>query len=219
MAEGRFEEAERRLEQALAETPADAGLRMRYAEVLAETGRLEAALSEVRRSVDLDRLWAPRHVELGGIYLVARQYDAAIESVERALELDPQYLGAGASVLSNAYHWSGNDAAALEAAVHGLPAEIEDAIRRGYDAGGYEGMVRAAVALNLAQDGNPCTVVPELGAHWYALIGESDQMYECIDEAIAKGFLSLYLKVHPNWDPYRDDPRFTALLRRMGLEE
>jgi hypothetical protein len=42
-------------------------------------------------------------------------------------------------------------------------------------------------------------------------------MYECIDVALAeRRALGLYLKAHPNWDPYRDDPRFTALLRRMG---
>jgi hypothetical protein len=29
----------------------------------------------------------------------------------------------------------------------------------------------------------------------------------------------LYLEAQPDWDPYRDDPRFTALLRRMSLAQ
>ncbi len=45
-------------------------------------------------------------------------------------------------------------------------------------------------------------------------------MYACIEEALAqRGVFGLNLKLSPDWDPYRDAPRFTALLRRMGLEE
>jgi hypothetical protein len=121
--------------------------------------------------------------------------------------------------LARAYHHSGNDAEGLEAAVRGLPPEIEAALRRSYDAGGYEGMVRAVIELTVAQSGRPCTVAPEYGAHLYAVVGEADQMYACIEEALAeRSALGLYLKVRPDWDPYRDDPRSIALLRRMGLE-
>jgi hypothetical protein len=122
--------------------------------------------------------------------------------------------------LPSAHHYGGNDAEALEAFVDGLPQEIETAVRRGYDAGGYEGMVRAAVEVNVAQSGRPCTVGPSYGAHLYAAIGEADQMFACIEEAIVEqGSIFLVLKAHPSWDPYRSDPRFIALLQRMGLEE
>jgi TolB-like protein/Tfp pilus assembly protein PilF len=219
MMEWRFEDAERRMERALEADPEDSGLQMMYATLLAETGRLEVALSEARRGLDLDPLFADRHLQLGFIRLLAGHYDAAIESLERALELNPRHPF-GPVLLPSAYHYGGKDVEALEATVRGLPPEIEAALRRGYDAGGYEGMVRVAIEVNVGQSGRPCTVTPGIGAHLYALIGESDQMYACIDEALAhQGYWNLSLKVHPSWDPYRDDPRFTALLRRMGLEE
>jgi serine/threonine-protein kinase len=177
------------------------------------------ALSEARRGLELDPLFADRHLGLGFIRLLAGHYDAAIESLERALELSPRHPF-GPALLPSAYHYGGKDAEALEASVRGLPPEIEAALRRGYDAGGYDGMVRVVVELRVAQSGRPCTSDPSYGAHLYALIGESDQMYACIDEALAQqGYWGLSLKAHPDWDPYRDDPRFTALLRRMGLEE
>ena len=45
-------------------------------------------------------------------------------------------------------------------------------------------------------------------------------MYACIEETLTRRVATgLYLKVAPHWDPYRDGARFTALLRRMGLEE
>jgi hypothetical protein len=55
-------------------------------------------------------------------------------------------------------------------------------------------MVRAAIGVNVAQSGRPCTIAPSMGAHLYSLIGEADQMYECIDEALAgREVLGLYL--------------------------
>jgi adenylate cyclase len=219
MMEWRFEDAERRLERALEANPEDSGLRVQYAHVLAETGRLEAALVQAQRAAARDPLYANHHQQLGTMYLLARQYEAAIESLERALELNPQ-APIAPDLLSSAYHWSGNDAEALEVSVRRLPEEVEAALRRVYDAGGYEGMVRAAAEALVAQSGRPCTDDPARGAGMYALIGEADQMFACIEETLERrAAYGLFLKDAPHWDPYRGDPRFTALLRRMGLEE
>ncbi len=45
-------------------------------------------------------------------------------------------------------------------------------------------------------------------------------MYRRLEEALAqRRTFGLFLKVHPNWDPYRSDPRFQAVLRRRGLAD
>jgi TolB-like protein/class 3 adenylate cyclase/Tfp pilus assembly protein PilF len=219
--EASFADAERLVKQALVNSPADGGLHARYADILAETGRLDAALLEAQRTVELDPLQAARHAELGRIYLMARQYDKAIETLERSLELNPAGTGSiTRAILSQAYHFSGNDAAALEASLAGWPREHHAALRKTYDAGGYEAVVRVTLEAAIARDGRACTAIPGVGAHAYGMIGETDKMFSCIEQARAEqSVFGLFLKASPTWDPYRDDPRFIALLKQMNLDD
>ncbi len=52
----------------------------------------------------------------------------------------------------------------------------------------------------------------------YAHLGEKDEAFEQLEKAFEEGENISNLKVHPEWDPLRDDPRFQDLLRRMNLE-
>jgi len=49
-------------------------------------------------------------------------------------------------------------------------------------------------------------------------LGEVDRVFELLEEAIQirDGWLH-YIGVDPVWDPLRGDPRFEAVLRRIGL--
>ena len=219
--EGAFEDAERRLRAALELRPNYGGLRMRYAELLAETGRLEQAVNYAESAVRLDPLAPVRHIELGIIYLVSRRYEAAIERFREALELNPQQLG-GAPLLASALHLNGQEAEALETLIGDLPEAakpLEEPMRRGFEEDGYRGAVRALDEWLVEVTGRPCGLDPALGAHSAALTGDAERMYGCLEQVMATGRPAhLYLKVHPVWDPYRGEPGFQDLLRRRGLE-
>jgi tetratricopeptide (TPR) repeat protein len=53
----------------------------------------------------------------------------------------------------------------------------------------------------------------------YVALGEHDRAFEMLDRAYEVGSMRLpYVSVDPKFDALRDDPRFTELLRRIGLK-
>jgi len=45
------------------------------------TGQFDRAIAEMKRAVELDPVSPMFHAELGGVYMVARRYDEAIEQI------------------------------------------------------------------------------------------------------------------------------------------
>jgi hypothetical protein len=53
----------------------------------------------------------------------------------------------------------------------------------------------------------------------HASLGDVDEAFRWLDAAVEEGATGLiFLRVHPRLDPIRKDPRFQALLRRVGLD-
>jgi hypothetical protein len=142
-------------------------------------------------------------------------YEASIGEFERDRAWPPALWN-----LVYAHHLNGNDERASEALIRAAPSpDVGAAWRTAFDEDGYAGMVRATLESQISQSGRPCTILPGRASYLFAIIGEPDRMFECLDEGVRLKRPSLLIKVHPIYDPYRDDPRFTALLRRMNLAD
>jgi hypothetical protein len=61
-------------------------------------------------------------------------------------------------------------------------------------------------------------VSPYAIASIYARLGERDQAFAWLEKASEeRDYLMATLKVDPVWDGFHSDPRFTDLVRRVGL--
>jgi serine/threonine-protein kinase len=113
----------------------------------------------------------------------------AISILRRTLELQPENPIALA-VLGGVYAKAG-----LTADVHRILQELGTRAQREY-------------------------VPPILFAGLHAAIGERDSAFAWLDRAVEERSAFIAdLPVHPWWDPLREDPRFRALLVRVGLAE
>jgi hypothetical protein len=54
-------------------------------------------------------------------------------------------------------------------------------------------------------------------ARIYATLNEQELALAWLERGLEAGVISLFYKDAPVWDPIRHDPRFAALLRRMGV--
>ena len=58
-------------------------------------------------------------------------------------------------------------------------------------------------------------------AHWiakvYASLNEKELALSWLQRGLAAGAIGSFDKTDPVWDPIRNDPRFSELLRRMGI--
>ena len=184
-------------------------------------GRFDEATEELRRALDLDPLAIAIKTSVGMKCYFAGQYDDAVRELSKTIELDESFgmarffLGATYTELSRYPEALGE----LEAAIRlsGRSPEILAALGYLHGVSGNVDRARAILdeLLRLAAERY---VSPARIAQVHAGIGERAEALDRLEEAHAEQAADLaWLNVRPVFASLRDEPRFIALLKPMGL--
>ncbi|MCK4512798.1 tetratricopeptide repeat protein, partial [bacterium] len=216
--------AEREFERAIQINPSYATAHYWFALHLMWMGRMEEALRRIEIARELDPLSLVINRNLAQICIFARRYDEAIEALTRTIEMDPGFPVAHV-LLGEAYSHKGMKKAAL--AEFQKELELSGGFGPGVDTRIGSAYVRLGmrekaeeVSSRLAVHAREAFVKPSDLAEILFSLGENDRAFECLREAFEerdKGVLGL--KVYPVYDGVRSDPRFRALLSKMGLDD
>jgi DNA-binding winged helix-turn-helix (wHTH) protein len=221
-----FAGAEKEFRRAIELNPNYATAYQWYAEYLSLMGRHGEAIQEIQRAQKLEPLSLIMYHQAGQIYQNARQYDKAIEQYSRALEISPGFTPS-AGRLTDALRHKGLFSEALETEKEllkhgsfydpgGAPAIAVEERTQGYKIRGLEGYWNARLKEN--QRAPNSTRVNYQTAVVYAQLRDPDNAFLCLEKAYEGHYSDiLSLKVDPDLDPLRSDPRFQELVRRVGL--
>ena len=211
--------AEREFRRAIELNPNYATAHHWYAEHLMWRGRFDEALRESDQARQLDPLSLIIATDHGAILIAARQYDRAIEQLRSVLELDPDFPRA--HIIQGAYVENGMVAAALADLETQRPKLAPSAYWAArtffHGRSGQAAQARRALHefLRVSPHGS---AAPSVMATVFLAVGDKEQSLAWLEKAYASHDNALVgLKVSPEWDPLRDDPRFQSLLRRVGL--
>jgi TolB-like protein/DNA-binding winged helix-turn-helix (wHTH) protein/Flp pilus assembly protein TadD len=230
---GDWSAAETSFRAAIAASPLDAELRGRYAiTVLLPTGQLRKASTEATEA----RRLAPGNGFTAAMLAFVDQAlgadqdalgfaDLAVSLGADARQMAPVYASAAARRRSY------SDAA--EHAVDGLPPAVRDAdgtatVRRAYAALGDSTQKQAALAALAELTGTPAWESADprgkLGVlYLYAAFDAVDELYDEMNRMLRQGdgiypeIIAIGSLWSPEMRPFRRDPRFQALVERLGL--
>ena len=183
-------------------------------------GRFEEAIAEGKRAIELDPLSPIINADLGQNLYIARRYDEAIAQLRKTLEIDPTFYYA---------HYNLGIALQRKGDVPAAIAEYTKAQQLSDDL-----FVQVLLAAAKAQSGDKDAAIQmlaeleELSRHryvpsyWHTLLylslGNCDEAIRRLEQAIAghESLTMTMIKADPKLDPLRGDPRFEALVQKVG---
>jgi serine/threonine protein kinase/Tfp pilus assembly protein PilF len=189
---------------------------------LAAQGQSTEALKQINVAEALDPNSSIIQANIAWCYYLARQYDMAIAKAKEALAHDPGFVVAH-EYLGQSYVEKGqfdNAIAELSTAVQlsgGVPyytAELANA----YASAGRTAEARSLLR-ELESEGTRANVSAADLAMVYAGLHDIPKATELLETAVReRNPMVVELKVHPRYDVLRSDPRFAALVERLGRE-
>jgi TolB-like protein/DNA-binding winged helix-turn-helix (wHTH) protein/Tfp pilus assembly protein PilF len=195
--------------------PNDAGIHSRYGMFLVAIGKEEQGLAEERKAQELDPYSVRTNDTHTWTLYLAHRFDEAIDHAKHALAVSPAY---------GQYYWLGQcyerknmpDQAVENylKAMSGMPKELP--LRRAaYEKAGLAGYWEEDERLRKLRKERIDAVFQ---AMYYAHRGKKAKAIEQLELAYQQHCDGLqFLKVEPVYDSLRDDPKFKALLMRLGL--
>jgi serine/threonine-protein kinase len=189
---------------------------------LVPMGRLDEALEQILLAQSLDPVSSIIARDVAVIYSYRRDFDAALEQCDQTIELNPHFAPAYLTLglIQEQRKDFDESAAAFRRAVDLAPQSprMQSALARTLALSGKTDLARSTLAtlekLAKTRYVSPFEFVPihfalgdvGRGCHWLTRA--------CDDRC----FELLALKVDPRFEALRDEPRFTAAVRRVGVE-
>ena len=186
-------------------------------------GHSAEAIDVARRALERNPVSASMSHNLAVQLALARKHDLAIEECKRTVDLEPN-LGVAYEVMAASFAAKGmyRDALPLmEKAVALSPGNVMSRAGLGFVRANLGQRQEALQVLDELAAASKTRYVPaQAFAVVYAGLHDADQAFAWLDKAYEERFNRLaYLRVEPTWDAIRADPRFDALLRRIGLPQ
>jgi len=216
-----FAKGEAEFRRAIALNANDAEAHRLYGDFLVAMGRFDEAIAEKRRSEQLDPLSVPTSWDVSRTLYYAGHDEEAIEQAKHTLDLDPNFP----------YVYD------LEAQVDYRKNKLPEALalmQKALQLGGHSqllitnwGMINAragnrdeamrAMAELRARAAGTYTL-PLFLARIYAALGNNDEAMKNLEQVYNdRSESAVWLNVDPSLDTLRKDPRFIALIRKVGL--
>jgi TolB-like protein/DNA-binding winged helix-turn-helix (wHTH) protein/Tfp pilus assembly protein PilF len=216
-----FAPAEERLRSVLQHNPSLASVHVSFSAYLAGMGRFDEAIAEAQRGRELDPLSVVPIQTLAFRLYYARRYAEAEAAFRRALDVDPASFVARVGL--GLARWR-----------QGRGPEALTELERGASASGESAWARASLAHVAAATGEPARAreilkqleeegrtryrPPFYAAVIHAALGQRDEALAGLEKAYhEKSGWMVFLKIEPFFDGLRSDPRFGALVKRVGL--
>ena len=213
--------AEREFKRAIQLNPNSSGAHFAYGiTYLCPIGKTKECVAEAKLSKDLDPLSPVANTYLGLALIFDRQAAPAAEQYKKALSLDPNFAEAHIS-LANFYLDSrkfDQFYSEIDKAIGGAPEWRIDLFR----AFGEAVQGRSAEAMKLVHKWEhpqgSVWVRPTSIASVYACMRDKENTFVWLEKAYAErdGILAFMRHQHM-FDVYRGDPRYAALIRKVGL--
>ena len=190
------------------------------AEILTIQCRFAEAADAATRAFDIDPLALNINAFMSMTHYFGRQYDMAIEHGRKTIEMDPSFFP-GHFWLGMAHHLNGEFAAAAAALQRAAALSSESSLMVACLGGVFAGWGKKQEAheiLRQLSEVRRRRYVSQVAvAAIWAALGETDRALSCLEDACSdRCYWLLYgLMADARFDPLREEPRFTDLVRRV----
>jgi len=194
-----------------------------YSLLLSALGKQSEALAEAKRAIEVDPLSLPVNQSLGDRYADMGLFDQAIQQYRKTLEIDPKYPATHSS-LGDVYFAQRKYPEAFAewnefAADTDDPDEINrwNAVVKTFRTADHLAAMRTLAELQVQAS---TYVPPTFIAATYFAANDKERGFAWLERAYSERDDILDdIKTSPFIAPYRSDPRYADLVRRMGLPQ
>jgi serine/threonine protein kinase len=226
--EGDWQGAEQEIQQAIRLKPKYSLGHGIYGFICALEGRTREAHRELEEAQRLDPISRIQATVAGFAFLAERDYDGALAQFRKAILLDPNFplahmwigvtLEAKGNYLDAIAEYERFDLSAGEE--RAKVAQDYQVLRQAFRENGEKGYWGRALDLALAKKTlkDQTLFANELWelAGIYAQLGQKAKALDLLEKDLAAGELTVWLRVKPCFESLRGEPRFQALLQKLG---